>query len=102
MTSDSPGTVRVLAVEQPHLPVVVLTTYSDDQRVLAALRAGARGYLTKDAGAEEIHAAVTSAARGKAHLSPEVQGEVAHVAGAERVGLDAPFPVTVCPGELVD
>ena len=62
-----------LAQTHPHLPVVVLTTYTDDERVFAALRAGARGYLTKDAGAAEIQAAITSAASGKAHLDPDVQ-----------------------------
>ena len=62
-----------LAQTHPHLPVVVLTTYTDDERVFAALRAGARGYLTKDAGAAEIQAAITSASSGKAHLDPDVQ-----------------------------
>lgn len=66
------ATARITA-EHPHVPVVVLTTYTDDQRVMAALRAGARGYLTKDAGADEIRAAVTSAASGSAHLDADVQ-----------------------------
>ena len=70
---DGIETTRRLAASHPHLPVVVLTTYTDDERVFAALRAGARGYLTKDAGAAEIQAAITSAASGKAHLDPEVQ-----------------------------
>ena len=53
--------------------VVVLTTYSDDDWVFAALRAGARGFLTKDAGAEEIRHAVTTVAAGQAQLDPSVQ-----------------------------
>jgi DNA-binding NarL/FixJ family response regulator len=44
--------------------------------VLGALRAGARGYLTKDAGAEEIRAAVEAVARGEAALDPAVQHHV--------------------------
>jgi DNA-binding NarL/FixJ family response regulator len=53
--------------------VVVLTTYSDDDWVFAALRAGARGFLTKDAGAEEIRHAIITVAAGQAQLDPSVQ-----------------------------
>jgi len=70
---DGTETTRRLSRSHPHLPVVVLTTYTDDQQVFSALQAGARGYLTKDAGAQEIEAAVCSAARGRAHLDPDVQ-----------------------------
>jgi DNA-binding NarL/FixJ family response regulator len=55
--------------------------------VLSALRAGARGYLTKDAGAEEIEAAITAVARGEAALDPAVQ---AHVLAGLAEGADAP------------
>lgn len=53
--------------------VVVLTTYSDDDWVFAALRAGARGFLTKDASAEEIRQAVLTVHAGEAQLEPSVQ-----------------------------
>jgi DNA-binding NarL/FixJ family response regulator len=53
--------------------VVVLTTYTDDERVFAALRAGARGFLTKDASAEEIERAITTVSAGDAQLDPSVQ-----------------------------
>ena len=53
--------------------VVVLTTYADDDWVFAALRAGARGFLTKDAGADEIRHALTTVAAGQAQLDPSVQ-----------------------------
>jgi DNA-binding NarL/FixJ family response regulator len=60
-----------------HLPggprVVVLTTYADDDWVFRALRAGARGYLTKDASADDIHRAITTVAAGQAQLDPAVQ-----------------------------
>jgi DNA-binding NarL/FixJ family response regulator len=55
---------------------IALTTYADDASVLGALRAGARGYLTKDAGAEEIRAAVEAVARGEAVLDPAIQHHV--------------------------
>jgi DNA-binding NarL/FixJ family response regulator len=56
--------------------VIALTTYADDASVLGALRAGARGYLTKDAGAEDIRSAVEAVARGEAALDPTVQHHV--------------------------
>lgn len=57
----------------PDTAVVVLTTYSDDRWVFSALQAGARGFLTKDAGADEIHRAITDVAAGHAQLDPSVQ-----------------------------
>src|ERR1700722_5897761 len=47
---DAIGATRRLAAEHPDVAVVVLTTYADDETVLQALQAGARSYLTKDAG----------------------------------------------------
>ena len=58
---------------RPDVLVVVLTTYSDDAWVFSALRAGARGFLTKDAGADEILRAITDVAAGQAQLDPSVQ-----------------------------
>ena len=53
--------------------VLVLTTFADDASLFPALRAGARGYLTKDASAEEIEQAIRSVAAGLTHLDPAVQ-----------------------------
>ncbi len=58
---------------RPDVSVVVLTTYSDDTWVFSALQAGARGFLTKDAGADEILRAITDVAAGHAQLDPSVQ-----------------------------
>jgi DNA-binding NarL/FixJ family response regulator len=58
---------------RPGVAVVVLTTYSDDAWVFAALQAGARGFLTKDAGPDEILRAITDVAAGHAQLDPSVQ-----------------------------
>ncbi|MFE0652390.1 response regulator [Streptomyces sp. NPDC059534] len=57
----------------PGTEVVVLTTYADDDSLFPALRAGARGYLTKDAGGEDIARAVRDVVDGRAGLSPSVQ-----------------------------
>jgi len=64
--------------------VVVLTTFADDRSVVDALRAGARGFLTKDAGADEIARAIAAVVRGEAAIDPAVQHHVvAAVAGAQ-------------------
>jgi DNA-binding NarL/FixJ family response regulator len=62
--------------------VVVLTTFADDESVEAALAAGARGFLTKDAGRREIALALQAAAAGQGVLDPAVQARLA--AGAAR------------------
>jgi DNA-binding NarL/FixJ family response regulator len=53
--------------------VLVLTTYADDEFLFPALQAGARGYLTKDASAEEIEHAIKALAAGRTHLDPAIQ-----------------------------
>jgi DNA-binding NarL/FixJ family response regulator len=63
-------TSRVLSVA-PSTRVVVFTSFSDRDRILGALDAGAIGYLLKDAEPEELHAAIRAAARGEAPLAPK-------------------------------
>jgi DNA-binding NarL/FixJ family response regulator len=57
----------------PDTHVLVLTTYADDESLFPALQAGARGYLTKDASAEEIEQAIRALDAGRTHLDPTVQ-----------------------------
>jgi DNA-binding NarL/FixJ family response regulator len=73
-----PGTDGIAATAQlrerlPTARVLVLTTYADDGSILPALRAGAQGYLTKDASAEQIEAAIRAVHAGQTHLDPLVQ-----------------------------
>lgn len=70
---DGVEATRRLREDYPGVKVIVLTTYADDRSVLDALRAGARGYLTKDAGADEIEHAISSVQRGDAAIDPAVQ-----------------------------
>jgi DNA-binding NarL/FixJ family response regulator len=70
---DGVEATRRLTLARPGLHVVVLTSYSDDESVLAALRAGARGFLTKDAGAADILQAMSAVSQGDALLDPSVQ-----------------------------
>jgi DNA-binding NarL/FixJ family response regulator len=67
----SAATARIVS-EHPGTAVLVLTTFADDASVMGALRAGARGYLTKDATRAEVAAAVRSVARGQTTLSADV------------------------------
>jgi DNA-binding NarL/FixJ family response regulator len=61
----------------PEVAVVVLTTYADDESIAGALAAGARGYLTKDAGRAEITLALRAAAAGHAMFDPAVASRLA-------------------------
>ncbi|ADB31439.1 two component transcriptional regulator, LuxR family [Kribbella flavida DSM 17836] len=61
-----------LTADNPEAAVLVLTTYADDASIAQALRAGARGYLTKDAGRVEIGAALRATAAGQSTFDPEV------------------------------
>jgi DNA-binding NarL/FixJ family response regulator len=70
---DGVEATRQIAGRQPGVRVVVLTAFADDDSVFAALRAGARGYLTKDAGAGEILQALSAVCAGEAQLDPSVQ-----------------------------
>jgi len=70
---DGVEATRRIRRDHPDVEVVVLTTHADDDSILAALRAGARGYLTKDAGVAEIARAVAAAEAGQALLDPQVK-----------------------------
>lgn len=64
---------RQILASVPDTRVLVLTTYSDDGFLFPALQAGARGYLTKDATAEEIEHAIRAIVAGQTHLDPAIQ-----------------------------
>lgn len=66
------ATARIVAAA-PEVPVLILTTYADDDAIMPALRAGAVGYLTKDASAEDLLAALRAVASGRMVLDPSVQ-----------------------------
>jgi len=70
---DGVAATRRILAEVPGTRVIVLTTYADDESVFAALQAGARGFLTKDATAAEIQHAIRTVFAGEALLDPSVQ-----------------------------
>ena len=96
---DGIEAIRRLTARGERPRAIALTTYADDASVLGALRAGARGYLTKDAGAEEIRAAVEAVVRGEAALDPAVQR---HVVAALSGGAAAPATGGVAAGAEPD
>jgi DNA-binding NarL/FixJ family response regulator len=85
---DGADLVQKLTRTWPALPVLVLTMHEDDQHVLRALRAGARGYLVKGADGAEIVRAVESVHAGASVYGAPVAGRI-----AARVALDPPARV---------
>ena len=93
---DGVEATRRIREAQPETEIVVLTTHADEDSILDALRAGARGYLTKDAGIAEISRAVHAAAHHHALLDPQVQARLIEAAGATR----RPAPPPTLPDDL--
>jgi DNA-binding NarL/FixJ family response regulator len=77
---DGVEATRRIRADHPDVHIVVLTTYADDESIITALRAGAIGYLTKDAGRDHIRRALDAAAAGQAVLDPAVQARLVQVA----------------------
>jgi two-component system, NarL family, response regulator len=90
---DGPEATRRIREQAPDARILVLTTYATDEFIFKALRAGARGYLLKDASADELLAAIRAVAQGRTLLAPAVAERL--VAG---VSDQAPEPLT--PREL--
>ncbi len=85
---DGVEATRQICRRYPFCHVLVLTTFDDDELVLAALRAGASGYLLKDANVEQLAEAVKVAALGQTVLPPAV----ASIVVSELNRLSAPRP----------
>ncbi|MFJ9038459.1 response regulator [Streptomyces sp. NPDC102406] len=92
---DGTEATRRLSEDHPGVAVVVLTTFADDDSILAALSAGARGYLTKNAGRQDIVRAIRAAAAGQSVLDREVQDRL-----LATVRTKAPAPSGALPADL--
>lgn len=84
---DGIETTRRLRELEPPPAVVILTTFDRDAEILAAVEAGAAGYLLKDAPVEQITAAIRGAAAGRLVLSPDLTARMVQVMRAPRVRL---------------
>ena len=94
---DGVEATRRIRAAQPDTEIVVLTTHADEASILDALNAGARGYLTKDAGIAEISRAVHAAADHQGLLDPVVQSRLLEAASS--AVRPAPRPATL-PDDL--
>ena len=98
---DGVEATRRLRASHPEIKVVVLTTYADDRSVIEALQAGALGYLTKDAGADEIREALQRVTSGQASLDPAVQMHLIEAITTTNATSDPPAtPVAHLPDGL--
>ncbi|WP_243407096.1 response regulator [Frankia canadensis] len=89
---DGVEATRRLAAAVPECAVLMLTMFEDDETLVAAMRAGARGYLLKGADQEDILQAIRSVARGQVVLGPGVAGRLLDQLAAPGAGPAAPFP----------
>jgi NarL family two-component system response regulator LiaR len=69
---DGIETMRRVLQRAPEVAVVALTASMDEARMIGALRAGARGYVRKDAAPETLLAAVRAVARGRTYIDPSI------------------------------
>ena len=97
---DGVEATRVLREREPEIKVVVLTTYADDRSVLDALRAGARGYLTKHAGGAQIREALEQVAENRAIIDPAVQHHLIDAIAAAPTAPGAPGQAPGLPAGL--
>ena len=74
---DGVEATRELRATQPDIEVVALTGYVEEERVMAAIEAGAAGFLLKDAEPDDVAAAIRAARKGEMYLDPAVAGVVA-------------------------
>jgi NarL family two-component system response regulator YdfI len=73
---DGLTAIEKLRAEQPHIAVVILTTFNEDELMLRGLQAGARGYLLKDTDRNTLFDTIRAAARGETLLKPEIMARV--------------------------
>ncbi|WP_251443409.1 MULTISPECIES: response regulator transcription factor [unclassified Microbacterium] len=105
---DGAAATRRVTAETPGTAVLVLTTFADDADIVAALQAGARGYLTKDAGRAELAAAIRAVAAGQSTFSAPVRdvllGRIgaAGAAGASAAELSGSVPDPVSEEALAE
>ncbi len=99
-----PGTDGLTAIGRiraadPGARILVLTSFSSADQVVPAVRAGAAGYLLKDAAPEEVEAAVRAVHRGEARLDPQVTASVLAEVAQPAAGPDEAALATLTPRE---
>jgi DNA-binding NarL/FixJ family response regulator len=69
---------RRIVRSSPNIGIIVVTMFEDDSSVFSAMRAGARGYILKEAGEEEVFRAIRAVAQGEAIFSPAIARRLVH------------------------
>lgn len=88
---DGLEAIEQIRAQWPHIAIIVLTTYDEDELMLRSMQAGVRGYLLKESGLETVLQAIESAARGEMLLQPETMQRVLDHA-ARRTATVSPIP----------
>jgi NarL family two-component system response regulator LiaR len=83
---DGIEAIRRLQTESPGVKVIALTSFSDDDKLYPAIKAGAAAYLLKDVGPQELADAIRAAARGEVRLHPEVTRRLMSGIAGEQAG----------------
>lgn len=91
-TDSGIETTRDLVRRRPDLAVLVVTMDEDDESVVAAIRAGARGYLLKSSSPEQVERGIRAVAEGEAILGPQVAARAMASLMAGRTAVRLPFP----------
>ena len=90
---DGVMATRQIRQRYPGIKVLVLTTYDDEEWIMAAVRAGADGYLLKDTPSEKLCSAIKDTISGKMHLDPSIAGKIVQhlgdqIAAVEKIDFD--------------
>ena len=91
---DGLEAIEQIRAKFPHIVIIVLTTYDEDELVLRSLQAGVRGYLLKDSGLETVLHAIERAARGEMLLQPELMQRVLDYAARRSAPTASPLSGT--------
>jgi DNA-binding NarL/FixJ family response regulator len=94
---------RRIVRTSPNIGIIVVTMFEDDESVFSAMRAGARGYILKEAGEEEVLRAIRSVANGEAIFSPAIARRLMHFFSKPAIASDPVFPdLTAREREILD
>jgi DNA-binding NarL/FixJ family response regulator len=92
MPGDGLSAIRQIAAAHPHIHILVVTMFEDDDSVFAAMRAGARGYVLKDMDDDEMLRAIVAVGHGEAIFSPAIATRIMAFFANRPAQLATPFP----------
>lgn len=73
---DGIEATRAIRQKRPDLPILMITSFAEDEKVIAAIKAGANGYILKDSTPQQLYEAIQSVNRRESYLSPQIVGTV--------------------------